>query len=76
MARPDLSLPETSLVLGIAHAALYRAAVAGRFPVVRRKIGASARLFVRQEDLPAVAEALGVLCPSPEAVVAALKVEA
>lgn len=73
---PDLSLPETALVLGVAHNVLYRGALAGTFPTTRRKVGASVRLFIRREDLPAVAEALGVPCPTPEEIADTLKVEA
>lgn len=73
---PDLSLPEAAFVLGVAHNALYRGAVAGDFPTVRRKVGASVRLFVRRDDLPAAAAALGVACPTPNEIAEALKVEA
>ncbi len=76
MANPDLSLPEAALVLGVDHAVLYRAAVAGRVPAVRRRLGRSVRLFIRREDIPAAAEALGVFCPTPDHIDQALKVEA
>ena len=69
----DVSISELATILGAQYASVYRAAVARAFPVSRRRVGASARLFVRLADIPAAADSLGIERPTLEVVEAVLK---